>query len=162
MTDLGGYHLPDGDGTAWWFLDTLMTVKAGGAETAGAFTIIDCRAPLGFGPPMHVHHAEDEAFYVLDGQLQVQCGDRRWTVETGGFVLLPREVPHAFVVTGGTACRLLQITTPAQFEQFVAEAGRPAASRTLPEPSVPDGAAFSATAVRFGNELVGPPLMASS
>ncbi|MEX2290325.1 MAG: quercetin 2,3-dioxygenase [Mycobacteriales bacterium] len=162
MTELSGYHLGDGEGAAWWFLDTLMTVKAGSAETGGAFTLIDCRAPAGFGPPLHVHHGEDEGFYILDGQLDVQCGKQRWTAGEGAFVLLPRGVPHAFAVTGGRDCRLLQITSPAQFDNFVAEAGRPATSLTLPEPSAPDVPTFAAVAARYGNELVGPPLTVTS
>lgn len=76
MTDLDGYHLGDGEGTAWWFLDTLMTVKAGADQTNGAFTVIGCRAPAGFGPPLHVHRDEDEGFYVLQGQLAVRCGEQ--------------------------------------------------------------------------------------
>lgn len=161
MTDVDGYHLPDGKGAAWWFLDTLMTVKAGAAQTHGAFTLIECRAPAGFGPPLHVHRDEDEGFYVLDGQLAVRCGGESWTATAGSFVLLPRAVPHAFAVTGGRACRLLQITSPAQFEGFVAEAGRPAQSLTLPEPSAPDVTVLAQVAAKYGNELVGPPLSAS-
>lgn len=162
MTDLSGYHMADGESPAWWFLDTLMTVKADSAQTRGSFTLIDCRAPAGFGPPMHVHHVEDEGFYVLEGQLAVRCGDQEWTVEAGAFVLLPRGVPHAFVVTGTQACHLLQITTPAQFEQFVAEVGRPAQSLTLPNPSAPDVGALAAAGQRYANEIVGPPLAVPS
>ena len=159
MTDLDGYHLGDGDGPAWWFLDTLMTVKAGASQTHGAFTLIECRAPAGFGPPLHVHRDEDEGFYVLEGQLVVRCGENTWTATEGSFVLLPRAVPHSFAVTGGRDCRLLQITAPAKFEGFVAEAGRPAQSLTLPEPSAPDVAALAEVAAKYGNELVGPPLL---
>ena len=63
MTDLRGYHLGSGEGKAWWFLDTLMTVKAGGDDTHDSFTLIEFGAPIGFGPPLHIHHREDEAFY---------------------------------------------------------------------------------------------------
>jgi hypothetical protein len=54
MTDLRGYHLGSGEGKAWWFLDTLMTVKAGGDDTHDSFTLIEFGAPIGFGPPLHV------------------------------------------------------------------------------------------------------------
>jgi hypothetical protein len=62
------------------------------------------------------------------------------------------------VVTSERPCRGLQLTSPAQFEQFVAERGRPAEALTLPEPTPPDIAALAATAERYGHEFVGPPL----
>jgi quercetin dioxygenase-like cupin family protein len=54
--------------------------------------------PAGFGPPPHLHHREDEAFYVLEGQMTVTCGEQTWTATPGSFVLLPRGIPHAFTV----------------------------------------------------------------
>jgi mannose-6-phosphate isomerase-like protein (cupin superfamily) len=122
--DERGYVRGAGEGTDSWFLDTRMTVKAGFAQTGGAFTLLEFAAPVGFGPPRHVHHVEDEGFYVLDGELVVECGDRRWAAGPGGFVLLPRGIPHVFVVTRGPV-RGLQITSPAGFEDLVAEIGRP-------------------------------------
>lgn len=62
----------------------------------------------------------------------MRCGEDSWPATEGSFVLLPRGVPHAFAATGGRDCRFLQITSPAKFEAFVAVAGRPAQSRTLP------------------------------
>jgi hypothetical protein len=51
MTDLRGYHLGPSEGKAWWFLDTLMIVKAGGQDAHDSFTLIEFRAPNGFAPP---------------------------------------------------------------------------------------------------------------
>ena len=62
------------EGESLWFLGTLMTIKASRAETAGQFSLIEQVLPLGFAPPLHVHHAEDEAFYVLEGALTFFCG----------------------------------------------------------------------------------------
>ena len=158
MTDLRGYHLGSGEGKAWWFLDTLMTVKAAGDDTHDSFTLIEFGAPIGFGPPLHIHHREDEAFYLLDGAMQVVCGEDRWEAGPGSLVLLPRGVPHAFVVSSESPCRGLQITSPAQFERFVEEIGRTADTLTLPEPSQPDIDALARAAVQYGNEILGPPL----
>jgi quercetin dioxygenase-like cupin family protein len=134
----GGYVLDNGDGHSIWFLGTLMTVKAGHAETRGGFTLIEQTTPPGFATPPHVHEAEEEAFYVLDGELQVTCGDQTWTAGPGAFVFLPRGIPHGFSVLGDTSAKLLQVTSPADFEQFAAEAGEPAQTRTLPPPAAPD------------------------
>jgi len=131
VTDLRGYHHEAGGGTAIWMLDTLMNVKAGGDETRGGFTLIEALAPSGFGTPLHIHHREEEGFYVLEGSMTVQCGDDRWVAEPESFVLLPRGVPHAYLVNEGP-CRMLQVTSPAQFEKFAEEVGRPAESATLP------------------------------
>jgi len=79
-----------------------MTVKAGGDETNGAFTFLEWAAPWGLAPPPHRHDREDEAFYLIEGAIEVSCGDRQWEVGPGGFVFLPRGVPHSFVVSGLT------------------------------------------------------------
>jgi mannose-6-phosphate isomerase-like protein (cupin superfamily) len=153
-----GYVLGPGEGTSdLWFLDTRMTVKAGGTQTGGAVTLLEFAAPVGFGPPRHLHQVEDEGFYVLDGELVVECGDRRWTAGPGAFVFLPHGIPHVFVVSKGPV-RGLQITTPAGFEDFIAEVGRTAAGPGLPEPGEPDIPRLVAAGARHGNEIVGPPL----
>ena len=86
------------------------------------------------------------------------CGEDRWEAGPGSLVMLPRGVPHAFVVSSESPCRGLQITSPAQFERFVEEIGRTADTLTLPEPSQPDIDALARAAVQYGNEILGPPL----
>ncbi len=152
-----GYVLDANAGDQTWFLDTRMTVKAGGAQTGGAFTFLEWAAPVGFAPPRHVHHREDEAFYLLEGQITVECGDRHWTVGPGAFVFLPHGIPHAFVVSDGPV-RGLQLTSPAGFEQYIQELGRPAEHPGLPEPSQPDVPRLVEAGQRYGHDIVGPPL----
>ena len=154
--DPNGYALPAEGGAAVWFLGTRMTVKAGDEETRGAFTLLEWSAPAGFGPPPHRHDREDEAFYLIDGAIDVTCGDRRWTVGPGGFVFLPRGVPHSFVVSAGPV-RGLQITTPAGFERFIGELGTPAQGPGLPPPAQPDIPRLIETAARYGQAILGPP-----
>lgn len=159
--DPRGYVLTEQDGEHLWFLDTRMTVKAGGAQTGGAFTFLEWTAPEGFGPPRHIHGVEDEAFYILDGELLVECGDRRSTAGPGSFVFLPHGIPHAFVVTAGPV-RGLQITSPAGFEKFIGELGRPAEHLGLPEPSQPDIELLVEAGRQYGKEIAGPPLTVDS
>lgn len=156
--DPAGYVLDEDAGDPVWFLDTRMTVKAGGEQTNGAFTFLEWSGPEGFGPPRHIHHGEDEAFYLLDGEMTVECGDRVMTAGPGAFVFLPREIPHSFVVTAGPA-RGLQITAPAGFELFIHELGRPAPRLGLPEPSRPDIPRLLEVGHKYGYEIVGPPLI---
>jgi mannose-6-phosphate isomerase-like protein (cupin superfamily) len=159
--DSAGYALTAEGAGALWFLDTRMTVLAGGEQTRGGFTFLQWEAPEGFGPPRHIHHHEEEAFYLLEGEMTVRCGDREWAVGPAGFVLLPRGIPHAFVVTRGPA-RGLQITAPSGFERYIAELGRPAERPGLPDATPPDVAALTEAGTRHGYEMVGPPLNAGA
>jgi mannose-6-phosphate isomerase-like protein (cupin superfamily) len=147
-----GYLLGPDEGDRYWFLGTLMTVKAGGAQTDGALTLIEQLAPAGFAPPPHVHLREDEAFYILEGELRVTCGERSWNAPADSFVFLPKGVPHTFAVVGDRPARLLQITAPAQFERFVAAVGKPAPTATLPPPAEPDMPRLLAAMAEFGYE----------
>lgn len=156
MTAPDGYVLDRDEGQGIWFLGTRMTVKAGGEATAGAFTIIDQECPPGFATPAHVHHLEDELFYVLGGALQVTCGDRTWEAGAGALVFLPKGRPHQFVVGEGQPARLLQIAAPAQFERFVAEVGVPATRPGLPDPELPDLERLVAAAARHGIDILPP------
>jgi len=104
-------------------MDTLMTVKASGRDTNDALSVVEALCPAGFGPPPHLHHHDDEAFYVLEGQMTVTCGEQTWTAAPGSFVLLPRGIPHAFTVAAA-AVPDTDDHTPAGFDRFVAEAGR--------------------------------------
>jgi quercetin dioxygenase-like cupin family protein len=98
--------------------DEGVGVKASGQSTDGAISLVDSTATG--GAPLHTHRDEDECFFVIEGAISVRCGDNRWEVAAGGFVFLPRGVPHAWDVIGGQA-RLLIITTPGGFEQFLRE-----------------------------------------
>lgn len=150
-----GYALANGDGQHIWFLGTRITVKAGSDPTRGGFTLIEQVSPPVFAAPLHVHEAEEEAFYVLDGQLEVTCGEQTWTVEESGFVFLPRRIPHGFSVLGNRGARLLQITSPAGFEDFVAEAGDPAHGPALPPPAEPNLAKLFAAMAKYDKRMAG-------
>ncbi|HWO73423.1 MAG TPA: quercetin 2,3-dioxygenase [Dehalococcoidia bacterium] len=148
------YALEADGGDLYWFLDTLMEVKAGGRQTHGSFTVIEWLADVGFAPPPHVHKQEDEAFYVLEGKLSVRCGDDRLSAQPGAFVFLPRGIPHTFTVE--EKVRALQITGPSRFEEFVAKIGAAAPNATLPPPSPPDVEKLLRVAREFDIEILPP------
>ncbi|RCG31619.1 cupin domain-containing protein [Sphaerisporangium album] len=141
---------PPGAGTRYPFLGTTMTVKAGERDTGAALSVIESECPPGFATPRHVHHHDDEAFYVLSGAVQVHCEDEAWEAGPGGFILLPRGRPHAFVNRGDEALRMLQLTWPAGFEHFTAEVS------ALPA-GPPDFALLAEIGARHGYEILGPP-----
>ncbi len=147
-------------GQPFYFLGTLMTVKAGMAETNGQFSLIEQVSPPGFATPLHVHHGEDEAMYILEGVFTFFVGDRTIKAAPGSFVFLPKDVPHAFRVEGETPARLLQLTTPAGIEQGFREMGEPATSLTLPPPYIPSVEQIGRMTVisaKYNVEQLGPP-----
>jgi quercetin dioxygenase-like cupin family protein len=141
-------------GEAVWFLGTLMTVKATGATTGGAFGLIEQELPPGFATPTHIHHNEDEPFYVLQGELTFHCGERTLVAGAGSFVFLPRGIAHGFQVTSETPARLLQFNFPAGVEQFFIEAGEPATEGAQPGP--PDFGKMMALAAKYHMDILPP------
>jgi mannose-6-phosphate isomerase-like protein (cupin superfamily) len=150
--------LQQGEGEALWFFGALAIVKASSETTAGRVTVIEHLAPQGSGPPIHVHHREDEWFYVLDGELTFWVGGRIIKAPTGSFVYGPRDTPHTFTVTSPQA-RSLVVTEPAGFEKFMRALGEPAASLTIPPAGVPlpSREKIMTAAAEFGPEILGPP-----
>ena len=69
------YHLPRDGGPARWHLGALLTFKATKAQTAGRLWAKELLAERGMVTPVHRHSREDEAFYILDGQVSVYVGD---------------------------------------------------------------------------------------
>ncbi|MGZ4173695.1 MAG: quercetin 2,3-dioxygenase [Solirubrobacteraceae bacterium] len=147
-----------GEGEALWFLGLLATIKASSESTAGRVAVIEHHAPRGSGSPLHVHHNEDEWFYVTAGELTFWVGGQIIGAPAGSFVYGPRDIPHTFTVSSEEA-RFLLVLEPAGFEQFMRALSEPAQSLTIPpaptEP--PDIARMTAIAADYGVEIIGPP-----
>ena len=162
MPDSTGYHLAVDEGDAYDVLSTLSLVKASAAATHNALGVVEMRLPAGFSPPPHIHHNEDEAFYLLSGEIVAQVGAQQIAAQTGAFLWLPRNVQHGFAVSADGPCTILTITTPAGFEGFVAEMGTATTTTDrLPEPSEPDVPRLIEVAGRYGIEFPPPPAPAS-
>lgn len=160
MTQIGSataYSLAEGEGDRHWFVGALMVRKAGRDETGGAFDLLDQTMPPHYSVPLHVHREEDEAWFLLDGDITFHCGERRLHVERGGWIFAPRNVPHTFKVGDGGA-RALTFTSPSGFAQFVAELGEPAPDLVVPPTAPVDEQLLTEVAKRYGLEIVGPPL----
>jgi quercetin dioxygenase-like cupin family protein len=158
MTDPSGFHLAVDEGDAYDFLNTLSIVKASGAATNHGLAVVEQRLPAGFSPPPHIHHNEDEAFYILSGSITAQLGDEQVAAQRGAFLWLPRGVQHGFVVSGDAPCTILVITTPSGFDGFVADVGSPTTTTDrLPEPREPDIPRLVEIAGRYGIEFPPPP-----
>jgi mannose-6-phosphate isomerase-like protein (cupin superfamily) len=145
-----------------WFLNTLVTVRVGHDEGCDGVSVLESRAPYGDSPPLHVHHTEDEAFCVLEGELRLRTDDTDVRIGPGEAVLAPVGVPHTYRVESPEGARWLVVTTHGDFERFVRALSRPAERAELPVPEGPptpeQAEALAATAREHGIELVGPPL----
>src|SRR5262245_20385213 len=147
-----------GEGKAYWVVGDLYTVLASGEDTGGAFALIHGMVPPGGGPPPHIHRREDEAFYVLEGDLAFQADGEAISASAGAWITLPRGSLHTFRNTGTTTAKILIVVTPAGLERFFAEAGQKVANRsTAPPPVTPaDIEKLLAVAPRYGIELKTP------
>lgn len=152
-----GFAVAADEGQAFWFLNTLTINKVGATDTEGRLSIVDHRVPPGFAPPPHVHQASDEAFLVLDGEVEGFCGDRAWQAGPGSLVFLPHGIPHGFHVSQASPGRIIVVVSPGGFDQFVAAAGRPADDLRLPEPASPDPVRLTQLAAAHGIQILPPP-----
>ena len=134
-----------------WFLGCQVWLRASSANTGGGLGLIEKVVPPGFGSPYHVHHNENECFYVLEGQIRFFSGGESWVLGAGGFAFLPREIPHGFRTEGDVASRSLLLATPGGFEEFVSEL-----STVEPPSGPPDMAVLMETAARYKVDILGP------
>jgi quercetin dioxygenase-like cupin family protein len=156
------YRLASGEGidSDWW-KSGRITVKVAGAETGDAFSQIVTDDPRGSGPPLHLHHNEDETFYVIAGEVTVQVGDERIDLEAGDYLFAPRDIPHAYVVRSERA-RMLVTASPAGVEQFFVIHGLPVTGAEPPTDAImPPKDELARLFADYGCDIVGPPLSLS-
>src|ERR1043166_6126129 len=111
---------PD-EGSHFNVMGATMTYKVTADDTAGAYSLAVETTPPHSGLPLHTHHREDEAMYVLEGEYEIQCGEQIIRATPGVFVFLPRDTPNGYRNIGNTPGKFLFITSPAGFEQLIAE-----------------------------------------
>jgi mannose-6-phosphate isomerase-like protein (cupin superfamily) len=144
------------EGEARWWFAGLAVIRATAADTDGQMTIVEMTEPPGAQAPLHVHHREDEGFWILEGGATFEVGDTTIEARAGDYLFGPRDIPHRYTV-GDSGCRMLFICTPAGFEDLVMAMSEPAGSRTLPPRSdeEPDMERVGAIAEAHGCALVG-------
>jgi ketosteroid isomerase-like protein/quercetin dioxygenase-like cupin family protein len=146
-------YLNTREDSAFRFLGLPTLMRSTAETTSGAFGLMEhWMMPPGFASPYHTHHREDEAFYVLEGEVAFVCDGRWLKAGPGTYVFGPRGIPHGFKIVGSAPARILLLCAPGGFEHFVLEQATPI---TEP-PSPPDMPKLMALAAKFQLEIHGP------
>ena len=148
--------VPADEGEALWWFGSLAEIKVTAEQTGGLMSIVEITEPPGAAAPLHVHHREDEAFWVLEGDVTFEVGATTFEAHAGDFAFGPRDVPHRYEV-GEAGCRMLFILTPGGFEGAIRDMSTPARARTIPPPSEepPDMSGLDARIASYGCEMLG-------
>ncbi len=154
-------HLSPGEGRAWWFLGELYLVKAVSEDTDGALTVVEVTSPPQSPPAPHIHHREDETYYVLEGEFEFLDEERTFTAGAGSLVYLPKHRLHWHRNPADVPAKALVVYTPAgNIERFVEEVSKPATDPTSvpPPPEAADIERLVTIAVeKYGFEVPPPP-----
>jgi quercetin dioxygenase-like cupin family protein len=115
------FMLSPAAGRLVWLGGLGVHFKLYGQETGGAFSIVEHPIEPGTLVTPHVHQHEDEFSYVLEGEIGARVGDQEILATPGCYIIKPRGIPHAFWNAGAQPARLLEIISPAGFEQYFLE-----------------------------------------
>lgn len=128
----GATLVPPDEGKKLWVADELMTFKVSGEDTGGAYSLTDSIVPPQGGSPPHIHHREDEAFWVLEGELEVLVDKNKFKAGAGAFIHLPKGILHSYQNVGTGPARFLTLMVPAGLEKFFEEVGKPGTDLSSP------------------------------
>src|SRR5262249_25671448 len=117
----------DGEGQQFTVMGAKSSYKATAEDTRGAYSLAMETTPPHSGLPLHVHHREDEAMYILEGEYEIQCGDQTIRATKGTFVFLPKGVPNRFENVTDALGSYIYITSPGGFERFMDQMSKAAA-----------------------------------
>ena len=113
-------------GKRYYFDVGLGSVCLSGADTGGAFCLLEISLAPGMAVPRHTHTREDESYYVLSGELEVIVEDKVFVLRGGDSLIAPRDIPHQVRNSGSTENHYLLIFSPSGFEEFIMATGVPA------------------------------------
>ena len=148
--------LTAGTGPSYWGPGDRYTFLVTGAQSNGAYFIMEAIVPPGARPPPHIHHREEEAFYILEGTLDITLGDKQLKASAGDLVQTPRGTVHTFRNAGSTMARMLVFCAPAGLEKYFEEVFEPVQDRSTSPPPITDAliARLLAGAPKYGLEFV--------
>ena len=144
-----GTHRFGATGQMWGA--NLFDTKVSGEDSDGQFFVGEIRDVTGFGPPRHLHHEQDEWFYVTKGSFAIEVGAEQYEAKVGDSLLAPRKVVHTWAPLGRDPCSMIFTLQPAgDFDGFIRDA------TTMGRLPTPEEA--NAIFENRGMQIVGPPL----
>jgi quercetin dioxygenase-like cupin family protein len=131
-----------------------LIFKVTGEDTGGAFDYFIVQVAPHGGPPLHVHHKQEETIHVLKGRYKVRIGDDLFLLEEGGFAYLPSKVPHAFLNLTDVGGEIIVVYTPGGGHTFYEELGPVSRGGHASREEI------AAVFTKYDMTLLGPPLTA--
>jgi quercetin dioxygenase-like cupin family protein len=110
----------------YYFDVALGSILLSAEDTGGAYCLLDMRVAPGKGVPRHTHTREDEALFVLSGELEASVGDEIFTLRAGETLIAPRNIPHQLRNSGSVPNHYLIMFSPSGFERFLKATSVPA------------------------------------
>lgn len=129
-----------------------LIFKVTGEDTGGAFDYFIVEVAPRSGPPLHVHHKQEETLHILKGQYKVRIGDEIFYLNEGDFAYLPSKVPHTFLNLTDDPGEIIVVYTPGGGHKFYEELG------PLMRNGSPDHKEVSQLFEKYEMTLLGPPL----
>jgi quercetin dioxygenase-like cupin family protein len=148
------------DKEALIWLGELAIIHTTGKETNGNYSMVELFATKEGEVPWHIHHKEDEAFYIIEGEMTFYIGDKKVKGKAGDCVFAPKNIAHKYTVDSPGYSRVMLVFSPAGFEDFVRVTSVPATS-LAPPPSEEiniDFEKLKKIAQEFGAEFVDSPI----
>ncbi len=132
----------------------LSPCKLTADDTGGALTAFELSALPQTGPYLHVHHREDEWYYVLSGEFLFNAGGVEHTLPAGASIWLPRGIPHVWANIATSESKLILVCQPGGFEKFFEDMGAAMSKVDSANAEKTMAAMFA----KYGMEMLGPPL----
>ena len=148
------------DGDSVSIVGDTYRIIVGSEQTSGAYSLVDMLIPPNGGPPPHSHVKFQEAFYIIDGEIEVITKDRKYTATKGSHVNIPFNGPvHKFINKTDKTTHMLCLITPAGMEKMFKEIGKPVVANTfLPPPHLTpeEQKQLQSIAEKYGQKLYPP------
>jgi quercetin dioxygenase-like cupin family protein len=141
------------------WLGELTFIHSSGKDTGGQYSLVELYATKEGEAPWHIHHNEDEGFFILEGELTFYVGEQVFKGKAGDYIFAPKDVPHRYSVDSPGHVRMLMMFSPPGFEDFIRETSEVATSLVPPPPEsvVVDYEKVVEIAAKYGTEFVDPP-----